>query len=306
MKCTAVSSFTAAVCIAVATIALWASIGGLRGVAVTDAIQGIFMVVVAVLAVFVSRRQFGGFETDTFPNDFWTPVRFINLTLPWFFFALTNPQVLQRLFIPKDHRSLNKMIVLFTVFGVLYTCIVCCIGFSAKYASEAGTLTGIEGRDHVIIAVMNSLTRWIALPMAFSIIFAAVSTANSIILTLSAMVQRSLTGKDSRLWIGKLLIVGLSAAVLVFALTRPGYIVELSVSSSAILLCFLPLIFGLFHWKRGGNITAIVTLCGGSAAALIFHLLRLPMSSVYTFAVVFGLFFLTSVIEGKPAKKTGS
>ncbi len=291
-------SFTAAVAIAVGTIALWASIGGLRGVAITDAIQGVFMVVVAVLAVVLSHKEFGGFHFDTFPNAFWTPIHFINLTLPWFFFALTNPQVLQRIFIPRDRHSLNRMILLFTVFGILYTCIVCFIGFAARYAHETGRLAAIAGRDNVINAVMDSLARWIALPIAFSIIFAAVSTANSIILTLSSMVQRSITGKNSRLWIGKLLILGLSLAVLLFSLTRPGYIVELSVSSSAILLCFLPLIFGLFHWKRGGRITAIVTLCGGSAAALIFHLLKLPLSSVYTFATVFMLFFITSALEG--------
>lgn len=41
---------------------------------------------------------------------------FINFTLPWFFFALTNPQVMQRLFIPKDERSLREMIVYFGLF----------------------------------------------------------------------------------------------------------------------------------------------------------------------------------------------
>jgi Na+/proline symporter len=80
-------------------------------------------------------------------------------------------------------------------------------------------------------------------------------------------------------------------------LRRPNYIVELAVASSSILLCFLPLIFGIFHWKRGSHVTGIITIVGGAAAAIVFGIMRIPLSSVYTLLVSFALFFIGGVFE---------
>jgi len=123
-------NFTTGIIIVGILIALWAFLGGLRGVALTDSIQGIFMIIVSIFAlIWVSLR----FDFSTIssmgelmyvPNSIWTPKYFLALTIPWFFFALTNPQVFQRMFISKDLPALRKMIVYFGVFGVLYTVIV--------------------------------------------------------------------------------------------------------------------------------------------------------------------------------------
>lgn len=63
-------SFTIGAAFAAVIIALWAIIGGLRVVALTDAIQGVFMLIVALVGVIWAGNRFKGFEVSTFPNIF--------------------------------------------------------------------------------------------------------------------------------------------------------------------------------------------------------------------------------------------
>ena len=285
-------SFTLGAAVAAVVIAVWALIGGLRGVAVTDTLQGAFMFAVAVAAVVWTRGRFPGLEPQSFPNAFWTPVRFVDLTLPWIFFALTNPQVLQRLFIPRDGKAFNRLVWMFALFGLLYTLLVSFLGFSARWGTAQGLFPAVADRDRVILELLSRMRRGLSLALALSIVFAAVTTANSIILSLSSMVSRDLFPRQHGLWLGRGLIGLLTALVFLFSLARPAYIVELSVASSTILLCYLPLLFGLFHGRRGGELAGLLTLLAGSSAAILLAVLRVPLRSVYTLGVSFLAYFV--------------
>jgi len=297
-------NFTVGVSFAAVIVALWALLGGLRGVALTDSFQGVFMLVAALAGFFWVQGRFPGIELQQFPGTFWTLPRFVNFTLPWFFFALTNPQVLQRLFIPKDTGSLKRMILYFAIFGLLYTLIVTFIGFAARGGAQAGLFPAVQDRDSVILELLEMMGTWLAVPLALSIIFAAVSTANSIILTLSSMVVRDLFRARGKVWMGRSFILLLTFLVFLFSLMRPNYIVELAVASSSILLCFLPLLFGLFHWKCGGRYAAVFTLAGGAGAALILRAAGVPLSSVYTLFAAFAAFFVGALLDSR-IKKSG-
>ena len=223
---------------------------------------------------------------------------FINLTLPWAFFALTNPQVVQRLFILKDKQGLKKMIILFAVVGGAYTVITCLLGFSAKYGTLNSGFAAISGRDDVILGILGVMGKGLGLAVALSIVFASISTSNSIILTLSSMITRDVAGNTKTIWFGRVFIVIITAFVALFAFRRTSYIVELSVSTSRILMCFLPLFFDIFHFKRGGKITGPLTIAGGAAAAVIFGRAGLQLSSVYTLAAAFGFYAVGILIDG--------
>ncbi|MDC7225423.1 MAG: sodium:solute symporter family protein [Spirochaetales bacterium] len=292
-------SYATGVAIAAVLICVWSLIGGLRGVALTDAVQGLFMIAVAVVAVIWAGNKFGGIETSTFPNKVWTPVFFINITLPWAFFALTNPQVVQRLFIIKDKAGLKKMIILFAAVGTAYTVITCLLGFSAKYGTMNGGLSEITGRDNVILGLLETMGRGLGLATALSIVFASISTSNSIILTLSSMFTRDVVRKTDKIWYGRVFIVIITAFVAVFAARRTSYIVELSVSTSRILMCFLPLFFDLFHFKKGGRITGPLTIIGGAASAILFGRIGLQLSSVWTLAAAFGFYFTGVILDSR-------
>lgn len=289
--------FIAGVTIAAVIICVWAFLGGLRGVAITDALQGAFMMLVAIGVLSWTGNSFQGFELSTFPNQVWTPVFFINLALPWSFFALTNPQVVQRLFIIRDEQGIRKMILFFAVFGLIYTVIVTFIGFGAKAGTLEGVLPQIADRDTVIVELMGRMAGWLSLPLGLSIIFASVSTSNSIILTLSSMITRDIFREKKKAVVGRVFTLVLTLLVFLFALLRPDYIVELSVASSRILLVFLPLFWGLFHGKSGAEKTGLTVLIGGAACAVLTSVFGLALSSVYTFAAVFILYFISSRLE---------
>ncbi|HNZ87714.1 MAG TPA: sodium:solute symporter family protein [Methanofastidiosum sp.] len=305
-------NFSTAILIVGILIALWAFLGGLRGVALTDSIQGVFMIIVAIFALIWVSLKFDFSAISSMgdlmyvPNSVWTPKFFLNLTIPWFFFALTNPQVFQRMFIPKDLSALRKMIVYFGIFGLLYTVIVTLIGIELKVMTVQGLFPLVQYRDNVTPTLLSLMPEWLSIILALSILAAAITTANSIVLTLSSMVSKDLV-KEKGILFGRISIVIITIFIGLFAIKKISYIVELSVLSSTILLCLLPLILGIFHFKFGRDITGVVTLVGGflTAASLSFFkisIMGLP-TPIITLIVCFALFFGIGILESKYLNK---
>ncbi|MCS7119267.1 MAG: sodium:solute symporter family protein [Archaeoglobaceae archaeon] len=286
--------------------ALWAYIGGMRSVAWTDALFGIFMLVMAIFAVLYAFHllpqnsdvsKLG--ELLYVPNRFWTYDVFISYTLPWFFFALTNPQVFQRIFIPKDERSLKRMVILFGLFGLLYTILVTLLGLQLRILTEYGYFPVIQNRDLVTPKFLEMIPSWLSVAIAISILIAAITTANSIVLTLSSMFSRDLL-RNKSIIAGRIFVVLITTAIAIFAIQRPAYIVDLAVMSSTILLCQLPLIFGIFHWKLGKEISAITTLLAGFFTAILLYYTKYTFGipiSVWVVFISFTVFFSVASIE---------
>ncbi|TDA27213.1 MAG: sodium:solute symporter family protein [Archaeoglobi archaeon] len=299
-------SFEAGVILSAVITALWALLGGFRSVAWTDAVFGIFMLsmaLAAVISAFSMNPAPGDFsrlgELLYVPNSFWTPVTFISYTLPWFFFALTNPQVVQRIFVPKDEKSLRRMVVLFGLFGLIYTILVTLFGLQLRLLSEAGEFPNVTNRDLVTPTFLGLIPEWLGVLIALSIFAAAITTANSIVLTLSSMFTRDLL-KSRSVLAGRLFVAAITAAVAVFAIQKPSYIVDLAVMSSTILLCQLPLILGVIHFKAGGSLSAGLTLLAGFSTAIALYYTKLTLGipvSVWVLIVSFAVFFVAAILE---------
>lgn len=291
--------YSLAVLIVAFIVAFWAFLGGMKSVAITDAIQGVFMLSMAVIAVLWTAKNiaFGISDSAVFPNDFWTPLRFASLTLPWFFFALTNPQVSQRMFVPKDERALKRMVIIFATFGLIYTTLVTLLGLSLRLGTDLSKFPSISYRDKVTPTLLSMMPEYMAIAIALSIIMASVTTANSIVLTLSSAILRDILKERERILAGKAFVVILTLILVLFSLQKPGYIVELAVLSSTILLCQLPLILGVFHFKFGGKYTGFATLISGFTTAIVLSWLKIPWTSIAVFAVSFAVFFAVGLIE---------
>jgi len=306
-------NFSTGILIVGILIALWAFLGGLKGVALTDSIQGVLMIVVSIFAlVWVSYKfDFSAIssmgELMYVPNAIWTPKFFLGLTIPWFFFALTNPQVLQRLFIPKDLSALRKMIVYFGVFGIIYTAIVTFIGIQLRVLTFQGLFPVVQYRDDVTPTLLSLMPEWLSLLLALSIMAAAITTANSIVLTLSSMVSRDIV-KEKGILFGRISIIIITIFIGLFAVRKLSYIVELSVLSSTILLCLLPLIFGLFHYNLGRDLTGAITLIGGFLTAVCLSFFKISLfglpTPIITLVVCFTLFFVVGMLESSNLKKS--
>ena len=249
---------------------LWA---GMRSVAWTDAVQGVTMLTTAIIVfVVVAVRYFGGLgeffgvisldysELLTIQWDF---NFFLGITLPWSFFALTNPQVSQRLFVPDRISNIRRMILYFSVFGLIYTLISTLYGYQA-----AALIPGLENPDGAMPALLTTVPVGLALLLFVGIFAAASSTLGSIILTLSSLFARDVAktlrpglSEKRETGIGRGAMLLLLIACIGFAYLRPGLITVLSSMASGGLLVAAPAIIGTFFWSRGtaaGALTSII------------------------------------------------
>lgn len=290
---------------------------GLRSVAWTDALQACIMLVAScALLLFVGFHFSAGgaltFEALTpMLHVKWPFSMFLGLTLPWAFFALTNPQVAQRMYVPKNVQSLRRMILGFAVFGFVYTVICVILGLAA-----AVVVPGLKVADNAMPELLRRVPPLLALVVFLSITAAAVSTLNSIILTLSSMFGRDIikafepTMSESReLFWGKLFIPILTIACLVFAQLKLGLIAVMSAMASGGLLLQLPAIVGCFFWKRATAAGAIWSMAVGGVLVGGMYILNLKLLGHWP--AVWGLLICTAIfisvsLATSPPKGTAS
>ncbi len=261
--------------------AWWA---GMRSVAWTDAFQGITMIVTSVIALlFITFHFFGS------PGEFvftiteenadllkltWDPKLFIGLSLPWAFFALTNPQVSQRMYVPDKVINLRRMIIYFAIFGFLYTIISTLFGFQA-----ANIIPGLENPDQAMPQLLTKVPTILGLIIFVGIFAAATSTLGSIILTLSSLFSRDVVkhikpeiSEQTETWIGRISMMALLGFCILFAYFRPGLITVLSSMASGGLLVMAPTIIAAFFWKRASASGAVVSMIIGGVLTAVMYL----------------------------------
>lgn len=296
--------------------ALWA---GMRSVSWTDAFQAITMLVSALIALFYIFFHFFGSPLNFFV-DFagshpellklsWPPGRFIGLALPWAFFALTNPQVSQRMFVPDSTISLKRMIIYFSFFGFIYTIISTMFGFQA-----ASIIPSLSNPDRAMASLLTNIPVPLALLIFVGIFAAATSTLGSIVLTLSSLfsrdVIRNLAPKleeESELNLGKLSIPVILSACVGFALKRPGLIAVLSSMASGGLLVMAPALIGTFFWKKATAAGAVTSMTVGGLMTGVMYVWNIyPLGwwpSVWGFLVTVFLFISVSLLTEPPENR---
>ncbi len=317
--------FMAGLLVATIFAITWTWLGGMRAVAWTDSLQAMVMITIATVSVIlIVYRGFGGFggmfetlETEypawlTVPGPgFFNVHAFVGLTLPWFFFSLSNPQVSQRLFIPKSLGNMRVMVMGFLIFGFIYTLISVIWGFSARLLLP--DLASADDATPYLLA-LDLVPSWVALIVMLGISAAAISTVNSIILTLSSMVSRDVfrrikpdAGEKSELLVGKVFVPLFAIAMLLFASMRLDLIAALSVASSAGLLVMVPAIMGTFYWKRGTATGALVSIIAGGIIAAWFQFGGImPLGwwpGVWSGIVATVLFIVVSLLTEPPRQK---
>lgn len=327
--------FMVGVVIATLVAVLWAWVAGMRSVAWTDSLQALVMLVVALGGVwFVVERAFGGLgglfaglERQypawlTVPGPgFFSLNAFVGLTVPWFFFCLSNPQVSQRLFAVRSLGALRRMLAGFLVFGFAYTLVSVLWGLSARL--EFPRLASPDLASPSLLADARLMPPLLALLIMVGIMAAAITTVDSIILTLSSMVSRDVYGvltrggysdrrqerEAAQLWAGKVFIPVFALLILLFARLRLGLISALSVASSAGLLVTVPALFGAFWWKKGTAAGVLASIVGGGLTSMYLQVTGWKpwgqWPGVWTLAVAGVLFVVVSLLTRAPEEKAG-
>lgn len=303
----------------------WAWMGGMKAVAWTDSLQALVMITVATLSVLlVVNRAFGGFGGMFFSLQAQYPAwltvpgpgffnfkAFVGLSLPWFFFSLSNPQVSQRLFIPKSLKHMRTMLLGFLIFGFIYTLISIVWGFSARLLLP--DLPSADAATPHLLA-LEIIPAGVAVIVMLGITAAAISTVNSIILTLSSMISRDVyknlqpgAAERQELLVGRFFVPLFAVVIFFFASLRLGLIAVLSVASSAGLLVLVPAISGAFFWKRATAAGAIASILAGGFIAFWFQFGGIrPLGlwpGVWSAAVSVVLFVAVSLFTKPPVEK---
>jgi SSS family solute:Na+ symporter len=275
--------------IAVVLAIAWALIAGMKSVTWTDSLQSLIMIAVSIIILFyVIYQHLGGFREFfgslaavdgallTVPGPgFFKFKTFLGLSLPWFFFSISNPQVSQRLFIPRDLKAMKTMIKGFLIFGFIYTLVSVFWGFSARLL-----IPGLANADLATPELLASqyVPNILALVAMIGITAAAISTIDSIMLTLSSLVVRDIfknmednLDQDQnlrQLRTAKIAILIIALLGFFFAIQELDLIAALSVAASVGLLVIVPSIFGAFFWKKATAAASLSSIIFGSMTAL--------------------------------------
>ncbi|NLJ37689.1 MAG: sodium:solute symporter family protein [Candidatus Atribacteria bacterium] len=267
---------------------VWIEIAGLRSVATTDSLQAGVMLISSIIFIFILIGKFlGGFNNflyqieKNYPlwlsvpgNGYFSFQTFLGLSLPWFFFSISNPQVSQRLFVPSSLSKMRSMISGFLGYGLVYTLITILIGFCALLLFPG--LSNPDQATPTLLAQLN-IPPMIVLLMIIGIFSAAISTIDSVMLTISSMFVRDIVRarreipEKQQLAIARWFILILGFGIYLFAIQRFNLIAILSVASSAGLLATVPSTIGGFLWTKGSAFGALTSMLGGAGISLFLQ-----------------------------------
>jgi len=297
----------------------YTTLGGLRGVAWTDALQGALMLVLMVVVLGLVIAPYGGLGeanrqvAQQFPQLFSRPGGGAELTvgiwlgymLLWLWADPMLPQLFQRFFAAKSPRSINTTMVMYPVVtGVLFLLPVTLgvLGRLVYPELAAGTDT-----DRIIPMVLARVAPGALEALFTSVAVAALmSTMDSQLLTLSSMFTRDvyepLTGKKAPAWTGRVFVVALALGGLAIAWRPPATFQAIATEAFTGLAVLLPATAAALYWARATAAGAVASILVGQGlvACYLFDLLptwgTLPVVPVVVAASValVGVSLLTS------------
>jgi SSS family solute:Na+ symporter len=186
-------------------------------------------------------------------------------------------------------------------------------GFSAKLL-----IPGLENADMATPQLLASeyVPTILALTAMIGITAAAISTIDSIMLTLSSLVVRDLFNKAEdqdnlkqlrQLKIAKVAIIIIAVFGMLFAVQELDLIASLSVAASVGLMVVVPSIFGAFFWKGATAAGSLSSILIGSFTALYLQFSGWrPLghaAGVWTLIVSVVVFVGVSLITEAPEEK---
>ncbi len=324
-------SYTVGLVLFGVAVVLFTTIGGFRGVAMTDALCGVVMLVgIFVLAAGILSAG-GGYENimDTIAANHPEMLEpFSGGAMPaslyftqWLLVgALTFvlPQSMVRCMGFKDTKSLHGALVVGTVIiGIMM------IGVTALGVLSAGVLTGSLADyggsvDNIIPrAIAQTLPPWLAGVAIIGPIAASISTVSSLLIASSSAIVKDVClhralacgthpGERTVAWASQAVTLVVGVIVFALAVVPPDVIWKINMFAfGGLETAFLwVMVCGLF-WKRAGKLGAILSMAGGTLSycacmALGFKVMGLHQI-VIGVAVAGVLMVVGSLIEKRSA-----
>ena len=283
-------SYTAGLVIFGVAVVLFTTIGGFRGVAMTDALCGIVMLVgIFVLAAGILSAG-GGYENimdviaanhpemlEPFSGGAMPASLYFTQWLLVGALTFVLPQSMVRCMGFKDTKSLRGALVVGTVIiGVMM------IGVTALGVLSAGVLTGSLADyggsvDNIIPrAIAQTLPTWLAGVAIVGPIAASISTVSSLLIASSSAIVKDVClhralargthpSERALAWASQAVTLAVGVIVFVLAVVPPDVIWKINMFAFGGLetAFFWVMVCGLF-WKRAGKLGAILSMAGGT------------------------------------------
>ncbi|MFC3041158.1 sodium:solute symporter [Virgibacillus xinjiangensis] len=264
--------YQAAVIFFVTIMIIYGWLGGMRSVAYTDTMQGIALLVGVAILLVGAVIYFGGVPSAT---DYAATVSPEKLGVPqgdgivsWFSMlvlvmigAAIYPHAIQRIYAAKSEKALKNSLkwmawMPFVTSGLVF--LIGIIGIQAFPGLNEGESEQLVGMMANHIASQNAFFYWAMVILFGGIVAAIVSTADSVLLTLSSIISKDIYGKyinpkaddKKQILVGKLTGVVLVAALLIIAWYPPATLYRIFILKFELLIQIAPAFILGMYWKR--------------------------------------------------------
>jgi Na+/proline symporter len=306
-----------------AVVLFYETLGGMRAVAWTDAAQGILMFFGLAMLLAWILSEAGGLEAI---SQSVAAVRPEAIAVPdaetcanWFstiallgLASVIYPQAIQRIYAARSGTALKRSFAFMAFMPLATTLVVTLIGIAAIARIDAGA--GIA-EDAVMPALLadwaegGGWNAFAAVLVFLGALAAIMSTADSCLLSLGAMLARDLlggSGTDARTTrAGKLLAALLVAAMALLALRRDVTLWRLIELKMELLIQCVPAFLLALHWRRLAAGPTLAGLLVGTAFSVGLTIFGMPrIAGVHVGVLGLGLNLLVAVAGSHWSRKT--
>ncbi len=297
----------------------YVTLAGLRGVAWTDTIQGLFMLSIVWIAAVWVLSAVGGLgaatssmlaarpEFGNFGGGLYSPAFIISTAITIAFGVTMFPQINQRFFVAKSGAVLKRSFTLWPVLVLLLFLPAFMLG-----AWAAGMPIDVPEGANVLPVVLNEYTPvWFAALVIAGAMAAMMSSSDSMLLSGSSYFTRDLyrpfinpdASERREAWIARIGVAAFATLAFFASLLRPGTLIEVGDTAfSGFALLALPVICALYwdRTTRDGMIAGVLVPQVAYLTVVLSSVLplvpTLPRSVAGGWDIALGLMVLSAVL----------
>ncbi|WP_235792131.1 sodium:solute symporter family protein [Virgibacillus salidurans] len=283
---------------------IYSWLGGMRAVAYTDTMQGIALLVGVFVLVIGSIIYFGGLPTSADYMEAYSPellgvpeMTGINGWLSMLILASIGaaiyPHSIQRIFAAKSVNTLKKSFIGMAWMPFFTTGLVFLIGIIGINAvpglgtMESENLVGIMAN---MLASQHLIFYWAMIILFGGIVAAIISTADSIVLSMSSIVSRDIYGRfinkkaseKKEIKVGKVVGIFFVVVLLILAWYPPATLFDIFVLKLEILIQLAPAIILGLYWKGLHSKPVFAGMLIGSVVASFMTFTGLTPLGIYS------------------------
>jgi solute:Na+ symporter, SSS family len=286
--------------VAYAVVVTYVVIGGVRGVAWTNVLQGIAMLVIVWwLGLWIPQVLFGGVapmfdrviaerpELLTLPGPGPTSdAQYTSEVLVSMLGFSMWPQVFMKCFTARSARLVQLSAVLYPTF-LFFLVPLLFLGYAAA-------LLGGPADDSVLLWIVSrpelGSTQWIVAFVAFAVLAASMSTGDALLHAGASIAVRDVAvrgggwraserAQTTAMRVGVVVLAALVLAML--GLVGSTSIVDLLLLAYAVPIQFLPLTLAALYWRRANRVGALAGLGFGLASCLLLFVIQRLAPAMY-------------------------